>query len=103
MSEKTVYPHAISNIVISFPDDGDIFKIDPILRREYQTLTFQIITSHPLIDVSWIVNDSIIGTVSEPFKITWHLIPGKHKIRACGLTNDKKQILSTPISILVLE
>lgn len=95
--------HEPTGIVISFPDDGDIFKIDPILRSEYQVLTFQILTTYPLIDISWSVNDSIIGTAYEPYKITWQLSPGKHRILACGLTADGRTVMSPPVSILVLK
>ena len=100
---RTEHANKTSGVVISYPDDGDIFKIDPILRKEYQTLTFKIITSHPLVDVSWYVNDKNIGTVADPFEITWQLTPGKHRIEACGLTIDDRKITSTPVSILVLE
>ncbi|MGB3341828.1 MAG: penicillin-binding protein 1C [bacterium] len=103
--EETVYhdQRGPTGIVISFPDDGDIFKIDPVLRSEYQVLTFQILATYPLIDVSWFVNDSIIGTVTEPYRITWQISPGRHRILACGLTTDEQTIMSAPVSILVLE
>jgi len=91
------------DIVISFPDDGDIFKIDPILRNEYQVLTFHVSTSCPLKQISWFVNDSIIGTVSKPYHITWQLSPGKHRVSACGLTEDNVTLNCSSVSILVLE
>lgn len=91
------------DIVISFPDDGDIFKIDPILHNEYQVLTFHVSTSCPLKQISWFVNDSIIGTVSKPYHITWQLSPGKHRVSACGLTEDNVTLNCSSVSILVLE
>jgi len=102
---KTAYPDGgASNLIkISFPDDGDIFKIDPVLRNEFQVITFQILTTCHLTDVSWFVNDSIIGTVTQPYKITWQLSPGKYSISAHGLTTDHETIVSAPVSILVLE
>lgn len=91
------------DIVISFPDDGDIFKIDPILRNEYQVLTFHVHTPYPLEQISWFVDDSLIGTVSKPYKMTWQLLPGKHRISVCGVTEDNVMLDCPPVSILVLE
>jgi penicillin-binding protein 1C len=92
-----------NELIICFPDDRDIFKIDPILRNEFQAITFQIKASCPLKDVSWFVNDSNIGTVTKPYTISWPLIPGEHCIKAFALTDDNELVSASPVSILVLE
>ncbi len=90
-------------LTISYPDDGDIFKIDPILRREYQTLRFQIESAQRIKEVTWFVNDKIIWTATFPFSFDWQLSPGKHRIVACAITDDNIYIKATPVSILVLK
>jgi len=92
-----------SDFAISYPDDGDIFKMDPILRMEYQQLKFQIESTKNIKEVTWFINDKIIGTTTFPFSIGWQLSPGEHRIVACALTNDNIHIKASPVSILVLE
>lgn len=87
---------------ISYPDSADIFKIDPILRKEFQQVQFQIESSHRLNEVTWFVNDSCIGSTLTPFTITWQLVPGTHVITARGKTLDDRYITSPRVPILVL-
>lgn len=92
-----------SDFVISFPDDGDIFKIDPVLRKEYQLLKFQIQSCYQLKKVIWFIDDELIGSVAFPYTFTWQLSPGNHQIVARGLTRDNIRLESLPVSILVLK
>jgi penicillin-binding protein 1C len=88
---------------ISFPDDHDIFKIDPILRKEYQCLRMQISTDHALQHVMWYVDDRTIGRATYPFSIMWQLSPGKHKIVAQGITEDNETVRTPAVTITVLK
>lgn len=88
---------------ISFPDDGDIFKIDPVLRKEYQSLRFRIRTSHKLKEVTWFVDDEKVGSAASPYSITWRLVPGEHKITASAVTEKNLKLHSPAVTILVLE
>lgn len=92
-----------NELVITFPDNGDIFKIDPILRKEYQALKFQIQSLYQLKEVTWFVNNEVIGSVVFPYTISWQLSPGNHRIIARGVTQDDNRLESLPISILVLK
>jgi penicillin-binding protein 1C len=91
------------NFVISCPDDGDIFKIDPILRIEYQVLKFRVQSARRFKEVTWSVDGEVIGTTIFPYTINWQLSPGNHKITAYGVFENEGQVASPPVSILVLK
>jgi len=93
----------VDDFMISFPDDLDIFKIDPILRNEHQRLRFRIATEYPLQHVTWYVDDMMIGTRSYPFTILWQLSPGMHVIVAEGITRDNESVHARPVTITVLK
>lgn len=91
-----------SEFMISFPDNNDIFKIDPILRKEHQQLRFRITSQYVLQQVTWYVDDMIIGTHSYPFSILWQLAPGTHVIDAQGVTADDEIVHAQSVTITVL-
>jgi penicillin-binding protein 1C len=93
---------ALSNFMIVFPDDQDIFKIDPILREEHQCLRLRITTTHALRHVTWYVDDMIIGTCTNPFSMLWQLSPGTHVIAAQGSTEHNTILHAPPVTITVL-
>jgi len=77
--------NAIGTILaISFPDEGDIFKIDPILRRSYQALTFEVVAPPGMNQVSLFLNDSLLTRMQQPFRYRWPLRQGAHSLRAEG-------------------
>lgn len=88
---------------ISYPDSADIFRIDPVLRSEFQQVHLRIQSSQQLQEVAWYVDDRHIGSTGSPFTVAWQLVPGNHVIMARGITTDKKYVISPPVSILVLE
>lgn len=90
-SQKLAIPERSASIFdkrdgfkIAFPFDGDIFKLDPILRRNYQTIRFKVsIPDHFSIDkVEWWVNDDKMGSVTSPFSLVWKIRPGSYTIKA---------------------
>lgn len=102
-------PHMLSslnstfqqNLTISSPDNGDVFKIDPVLRREYQTLMFEAIVPDGMSKINWVMDDSIVACVGPPYRMKWMLQPGRHTLEATGEKNG--QVLnSTKVCIQVL-
>lgn len=96
-------PSLIEKFEITFPQEGDIFKMDPVLRTKFQTLKFKI--SVPKVReircVEWWVNGRRIGTAKYPFSWQWNLEPGYHTIKARAL--QKENIIeSRPVRITVL-
>ena len=69
---------------IIFPFDGDVFKLDPILRSDYQIIRLKVSTSKNIsIDkVDWWINEEKIGSVLFPFSLSWKIRPGLYTIKA---------------------
>ncbi len=84
--------------VILFPDDGDIFKIDPILRKEYQVLHFSAQIPAHIDTVQWILDDSLLAQTPFPFTMTWPMTPGRHRLTV----QNPNQTLSSEITFQVL-
>ena len=73
-------------MAIAFPGDGDILRIDPILRREFQTILLEALVPDGIDEIEWIIDDSTLARVRSPFHTRWTLEPGTHQflIRSQG-------------------
>jgi penicillin-binding protein 1C len=85
-------PERKEDFDITFPQDNDVFKMDPILRRSFQRIKLK--TSIPdgtAIDrVEWWVGNQKIGNVSSPFSLYWNMKPGLHRIKAVAFIGQNK-------------
>jgi len=92
-----------SGVAIVFPQDGDVFKLDPVLRPDFQTVTFQARLAEDVkaTAVEWWINGQKAGTEASPFRFSWKLVPGSYTIRARGLT-PAGPVDSPPVKVLVL-
>ncbi len=88
-------------LAISFPDDGDVLKIDPILRREYQSIVLQAVVPSGIHEVEWLINDSSYVKVRWPFQARWQLQTGTFRLQVKGV-QDKAEHLSPEVRIKVL-
>ncbi len=66
---------------IETPKDGDIFKIDPILRREYQVITLKPKIDDSILSIKWFIDDRSFIAHTYPFVIRWKIEEGKHNIK----------------------
>jgi penicillin-binding protein 1C len=87
---------------ITFPDDGDIFKIDPVLRQEFQQLSLQLSSRERLKHAAWYVDNDLIAEVDAPYTVRWQLEPGYHDITIHAVTSDDRTMRDT-VRILVLK
>lgn len=62
---------------IAFPRDGEVFRIDPGLRRESQAITFKAVVPGTVQAVEWSLNGKVISTEISP---RWQLSPGEHEL-----------------------
>jgi len=76
---------------IIFPADGDVFKIDPVLRPEYQTLRGQArIDARPMPKtVEWHIDGVRTAVVGPPFAWSWKLRPGSYTIHLRAIVEGK--------------
>jgi penicillin-binding protein 1C len=90
-------------IEITFPQDGDIFKMDPILHKEFQRIQFKahINTQKSVQRVEWWVNSQKLNTSTYPYSLSWNLKPGLYIIKVQASLKDNK-FESRPVKIIVL-
>lgn len=72
------------DILITSPAEGDTYRIDPVLRPEFQILYMKAIVSEGIKEIIWFIDGAGAGTTSYPFIYQWHLVPGEHTVKAEG-------------------
>lgn len=105
-SSRALTASAKPAVAITFPQDGDVFKIDPVLRAEHQRLKLRAVVSAASAAgndvVEWVVNGRKIGEcVSPPFVFFWNLKPGTYTIKA-KFRRGTETAESRPVRIHVL-
>ncbi len=99
-----VQPGPSSRFEISFPRDGDIFKLDPILRKEHQRIKLRasVPKTEGISKVEWWVNGDKVGeAVSPSFSLFWNLRPGSYTIKATTV-RDGSPLESPLVKVFVL-
>ena len=88
---------------IVFPREGGIFKIDPVLRKEYQMIGLR--AERSSVDgpgtIEWWINGRMAGTSASPSGFSWKLAPGSYTIKAAFGTGVLR-IESRPVRIIVI-
>ncbi len=87
-----------SQPVVLFPDEGDVFKIDPDLSREFQAVLFRAVVPAGATEARWILDERELAVVGPPYACFWRLEPGKHRLRllAAGHTSEEVSFLVLP-------
>lgn len=87
---------------IAFPQDRDMFKMDPVLRPEFQRIKLKarIPADMDIDSIEWRVDDRKIGDCDYPYAVYWDLEPGHHTIRAIAV-RENKNLKSASIEIRV--
>jgi penicillin-binding protein 1C len=92
-----------SRLEVAFPRSGDTFKIDPVLRSEYQRIKLRaaVPAGEGIAKVQWWVNGDKIGEAGFPFSIFWNLRPGSFTIKATAV-QEGRVLQSPPVKVVVL-
>lgn len=95
--------HAAGALRILVPQEGDVFKLDPILRKKYQSLTLRVKVPRDvgIGSVTWWVNGREVGPAEAPFSKTWSLAPGSYVIKVTARTAGRT-LESSPVRISVV-
>jgi len=90
-------------VAIVVPQEGDIFKMDPVLRKKYQSILLKAsVHEAPGVQlVEWRVNGRKIGDCRYPYSLAWNLSPGSYTIRARAV-GQAGTMESRPVKILVI-
>jgi penicillin-binding protein 1C len=88
---------------IAFPRGGDVFRIDPVLRKDHQRIKLKVSVPSPraIESVEWWINGDRAGVVRSPFTLFWNLRPGSYTIKAVAV-RDGLRLESRPVRITVL-
>jgi len=89
-------------IQIVHPNDGDVYAIDPILRREFQTVQLSAVVRPAVTQLTWYVDGEHLDSVPAPFQSAWPIAPGTHRIYA-EAHDDGKPIRSQEITVYIVE
>lgn len=73
---------------IAFPKDGEVFRIDPGLRRESQAITFKAVLPGTAQEVEWTLDNKRISDEIAP---RWRLEPGEHMLALRALVGGRER------------
>jgi membrane carboxypeptidase/penicillin-binding protein PbpC len=85
---------------ITFPDNNDIFKMDPVLRLDFQKLRLKAVAPAGVDSVTWFIDDTALLTVGPPFTTEWQMRAGKHRISVTAALDGEQFTRAVMIRIL---
>jgi len=71
-----------AGIAVATPADGDAFVLSPELPRRFQTLELRCAVAGSPATVVWLVDGEEHARVASPYRASWPLAPGEHRIEA---------------------
>ncbi|MEM8599685.1 MAG: hypothetical protein AAGF99_07180 [Bacteroidota bacterium] len=86
---------------VQFPEDGAVFALDPVLRRDYQRLALRAAVEEGLLDVSWWLNGEAVSR--QRVGAEWPLVPGRHTLELRAVTPDGQRLRSRPVVFTVYD
>ncbi len=90
-------PERTIELRITSPKEGDIYKMDSILRPGYQRIALEAEVPEQIRRIEWMINGESFQTVDHPFHVSWQLQPGEYEFRVCA-----ESVKSNTVKILVL-
>jgi penicillin-binding protein 1C len=92
-----------AGLAILTPADGDVFKLDPVLRGEFQSIRLRVVLAEGFRPeaVEWWVNGEKAGQSGPPYILSWKLRPGSFTMKARA-RNGTATVDSRPVRITVL-
>ncbi|MEL6769919.1 MAG: transglycosylase domain-containing protein [Bacteroidota bacterium] len=91
---------------VQFPEDGAVFALDPVLRRDYQRLALRAAVAEGLLDVTWWLNGEAVPGPQNGIGRTgaeWPLVPGRHTLELRAVTADGQRLRSRPVAFTVVD
>jgi penicillin-binding protein 1C len=85
---------------ILFPEDGAVFKIDPVLRTEFQNMSINLAVGNEYRDVRMLQNGEVMETIGIGSSLTWNLRRGEFEFELVATLNGN-EVRSNPVRIVV--
>jgi len=97
-------PGRPASLRVLFPQEGDIFKLDPILRKKFQSIKLRagLPSGHEIRSVTWWVNGQSLGPSQAPYVKNWTLAPGTYAIKVTAEDSGGRTLESSTVRISVL-
>jgi len=67
-------------LAIASPEEGAVFRLDPVLRREFQKVTLRAVVPEGVPEVEWRIDGRALARCGPPFSTRWTLTPGEHTL-----------------------
>lgn len=83
---------------IAFPRDGEVFRIDPGLRRESQEITFKAVVPGTAQGVEWTLNGRRLSGEIAP---RWRLAPGEHQLAIRAMIGGRERTHRVRFTVLI--
>ncbi|MGB9773866.1 MAG: penicillin-binding protein 1C [Bacteroidota bacterium] len=77
------------DFAVAFPEDGAVFKIDPVLRRNYQTVKIAVAIGDGYQNVRLEIDGEPSAEISQRRTFHWNLESGEHVFQLVGERNGK--------------
>jgi hypothetical protein len=81
------------------PNNGDYFKIDPVLRKAFQTVQVRALVPPTATRARLVVNGESEADITSG-AAWWQLKRGQHQFRVLAMVGEK-EVLSRPVTIMV--
>jgi penicillin-binding protein 1C len=91
--QAAVSTEPLADVAVVFPDEGDVFRMDPVLRPEFQTLRLRSTVPSASRLVTWLVNGQPVARTGPPFDARWSLQPGRHTVQAVADAGGRSKAL----------
>ncbi len=94
---------SVADLRVVFPQDGDIFKLDPVLKRDYQTVTVRAgsPSAAALSEVEWWINGRRAARTGTALSFFWNLRPGSYTIKVTA-SDGGRRLESRPVKVQVV-
>ena len=91
---------AAGALVMTAPDNGAVYRIDPALPRDAQRISIVAGSGAPLREVTLFVDGRPLASFdAPPYRLLWRLEPGVHTFRAEGLGPGGEAVASDEVRI----
>jgi len=94
-------PDKPEEVKIIYPDDGDIFRMDPVMPEQYQTIELRARIPVKTKSIEWYFNNKLIKTVQKTEVCRWPLERGSFSIHVSASLENGTMIRSKPVTIIV--